>query len=69
MHKETDFLVNRLNFDPVVYKGCTEKEIMLVGLIDHFEIWSLEKWEIENQRIVQALNSGDFKDELADLGI
>lgn len=27
---EIDFLVNRLNFDPVVYKGCTEKEIMLV---------------------------------------
>jgi MraZ protein len=46
-----------------------QKDIMLVGLIDHFEIWSLEKWEIENQRIVHALNAGDFKDELADLGI
>ena len=30
MAGEIDFLVNRLNFDPVVYKGCTEKEIMLV---------------------------------------
>ena len=33
MNNETDFLVNRLNFDPVVYKGCTEKEIMLVIFI------------------------------------
>jgi conjugative transfer region protein (TIGR03750 family) len=33
MRQETDMLVNRLNFDPVVYKGCTEKEILLVVLI------------------------------------
>jgi conjugative transfer region protein (TIGR03750 family) len=33
MNNETDFLVNRLNFDPVVYKGCTEKEIMLVVFV------------------------------------
>ncbi len=26
-------LVNRLNFDPVVYKGCTEKEILLVVVV------------------------------------
>jgi len=27
---QTDFLVNRLNFDPVVFMGCSEKEIYLV---------------------------------------
>jgi len=33
MKQELDMLVNRLNFDPVVYKGCTEKEIIFVALI------------------------------------
>lgn len=38
MRQETDMLVNRLNFDPVVYKGCTEKEILLVVLITAFPL-------------------------------
>ncbi len=50
------------------YAGI-EKELMLVGLIDHFEIWDLNKWEAENSKTINALKAGDFKDELADLGI
>lgn len=46
-----------------------DKDLILVGLIDHFEIWALDKWETENKKTVKALKAGDFKDELADLGI
>lgn len=50
------------------YAGI-DKDLVLVGLIDHFEIWSLDKWDEENKKTIQALKAGDFKDELADLGI
>lgn len=50
------------------YAGI-EKEIILVGLVDHFEVWSLERWDAENQNTIQSIKSGDFKDELADLGL
>ena len=50
------------------YAGL-DKDLMLVGLIDHFEIWDLNKWETENSNTINALKAGDFKDELADLGI
>ena len=50
------------------YAGI-EKELMLVGLIDHFEVWAMDKWDTENQNTIDSLKAGDFKDELADLGI
>lgn len=50
------------------YAGL-DKDIMLVGLVDHFEIWALDRWETENQRTIEALQSGDLKNELADLGL
>ena len=30
MDDEIDLLVNRLNFDPIVFKGCSEKELYLI---------------------------------------
>ncbi|MBU1170386.1 MAG: division/cell wall cluster transcriptional repressor MraZ [Proteobacteria bacterium] len=49
--------------------GGLDKDIILVGLVDHFEIWALDRWESENQQTISALQSGEFKNELADLGL
>ena len=46
-----------------------DKDLMLVGLVDRFEIWSMDTWESENQKIIESLKTGEFKNELADLGL
>ena len=46
-----------------------DKDIILVGLVDYFEIWSQDRWNAENEQTIEALNSGEFNNELADLGL
>lgn len=46
------------------YAGI-DKDIMLVGMRYRFEIWSLENWNRENEKIIQSFSSGALKDELA----
>ncbi len=46
-----------------------DKDLMLIGLLDHFEIWSMENWELEDQKTIESINNGDYKDELAVLGL
>jgi MraZ protein len=50
------------------YAGL-EKEIMLVGVLDHFEIWSREKWDLENTTIEDDLKKEEVRNEIARLGI
>ncbi|GAB6097280.1 division/cell wall cluster transcriptional repressor MraZ [Desulfatiferula olefinivorans] len=50
------------------YAGI-DKDIMLVGLVDHFEIWSLDRWEAENRKMFEKIQSGELQNELADLGL
>ncbi len=50
------------------YAGL-EKDIVLVGLLDHFEIWSKEKWERENQIMEQELEKEEVREEIAALGL
>ncbi len=50
------------------YAGI-EKDIVLVGLVDHFEIWSRERWDAENKKVEEALQTEELRDELIDLGL
>ena len=46
-----------------------EKEIALVGLLDHFEIWSKENWIKENQLVNKDLEKDEVRDEIASIGL
>lgn len=50
------------------YAGL-EKEIVLVGVLDHFEIWSRENWDNENQQLEKDLMKEDVRNEVAKLGL
>mmetsp|Transcript_13702 Transcript_13702/g.6790 ORF Transcript_13702/g.6790 Transcript_13702/m.6790 type:complete len:118 (-) Transcript_13702:1320-1673(-) len=46
-----------------------EKEIELVGVIDHFEIWSRKNWENENLIIDKDMEDKEFfSNEISELG-
>ncbi len=44
-----------------------EKNIVLVGVLDHFEIWSKYNYEQETLALVKDLEDADFKNEIAGL--
>ena len=46
-----------------------EKDIVLVGVLDHFEIWSRENWDNENQYLEDDLKKEDVRNEVAKLGL
>ncbi len=46
-----------------------EKDIVLVGVLDHFEIWSREKWDQENLKMEQELKKEEVREEIASLGL
>ena len=46
-----------------------EKEIVLVGVLDHFEVWSREHWEDENLIMAQDMKKEDVRNEIAKLGL
>lgn len=46
-----------------------EKEIVLVGVLDHFEIWSRDRWDTENSRLNEDLKKEDVRLEIAELGL
>ncbi len=46
-----------------------EKEIVLVGVLDHFEIWSRESWEKENLALEEDLKKEEVRNEIAKLGL
>lgn len=50
------------------YAGIN-KEIVLVGVLDRFEIWSKEKWEQEQNTMEQELEREDVKEEIASIGL
>ena len=46
-----------------------EKEIVLVGVLDHFEIWSQKNWETEDLTMEEDLKKEDVRNAIAKLGL
>ncbi|OEU68292.1 MAG: division/cell wall cluster transcriptional repressor MraZ [Desulfobacterales bacterium PC51MH44] len=46
-----------------------DKEIVLVGVLDHFEIWSRANWESENRHLEEDMQKEDVRNEIARLGL
>jgi MraZ protein len=46
-----------------------EKEIVLVGDQDHFEIWRKDNWELEDQTVQNNMQNVEVRNEIAQLGI
>ncbi|MBW1821335.1 MAG: division/cell wall cluster transcriptional repressor MraZ [Deltaproteobacteria bacterium] len=50
------------------YAGL-EKDIALVGVLTHFEIWCREKWEKENMAMEKDMKNEEVRKEIAGLGL
>jgi len=46
-----------------------DKEIVLVGVLDHFEIWSRENWDSENTHMEEDMSKEVVRNEIAKLGL
>ncbi len=46
-----------------------EKEIVMVGVLDHFEIWSRKNWEQENLDMEADMQTEEVRNEIARLGL
>ena len=46
-----------------------EKEIVLVGNLNHFEIWARDKWNAVNKKVEQKLKREEVREEIASLGL
>ena len=46
-----------------------EKEIVLVGVIDHFEIWSRDNYDKETMILEKDMKKEEVRNEIARLGI
>jgi MraZ protein len=45
------------------------KDIVLVGVLDHFEIWSKDNWEKENQLMESDMLKEEVRSEISRLGL
>ncbi len=45
------------------------KEIVLVGVLDYFEIWARHKWELENTTLEKDFKKEEVRNEIAKLGL
>ena len=46
-----------------------DKDIVLVGVLDHFEIWSRKSWDRENIHLEKDMKKEDVRNEIAKLGL
>lgn len=61
---------DRILIPPLLRKYADfEKEIALVGVLTHFEILSLEKWEKENVAMEKDMKNEEVRKEIAGLGL
>lgn len=54
---------------PLRKYAAIEKEIAVVGVLDHFEIWSKEYWNRENQLLTEDMKDDAVRSEIAELGL
>ena len=50
------------------YAGIN-KEVVLVGVLDRFEIWAKDKWEEEQKIMEQEIKQEDVRVEIASVGL
>jgi MraZ protein len=50
------------------YSGLN-KEVVLVGVLDHFEIWASDSWHQEDDKFLNDLKNEDMRNEVAALGL
>ena len=46
-----------------------EKEVVLVGLVDKFEIWAKDKWEDDMNKLAEERNDEVISSQIASLGL
>jgi MraZ protein len=46
-----------------------DKEIVLVGVLDHFEVWSRDNWNKEDEILEEDFKDEAFTNEIAGLGL
>jgi MraZ protein len=46
-----------------------DQEIVLVGVLDHFEIWSRKSWDRENIHLEKDMKKEGVRNEIAKLGL
>ena len=46
-----------------------EKDIVLVGNLDRFEIWARDQWETINKKMELKLKKEEVREEIASLGL
>ena len=50
------------------YAGLN-KGVVLVGVLDHFEIWAKESWAQEYENLDNDMKNEDLRNEVAELGL
>ena len=50
------------------YAGLN-KGVVLVGVLDHFEIWAKENWAKEDENLHEDLQNEELRNEIAELGL
>lgn len=50
------------------YAGL-QKEVVLVGALQHFEIWSKESWFEEDNKFQSDVQKEDMRNEIAEIGL
>jgi len=49
--------------------AALDRDIVIVGVLDHFEIWSRQNWDRENSFMEKDMQKEDVRNEIARIGI
>ena len=49
--------------------AALNKKVVLVGVLDHFEIWDKDGWDREDKKLQDDLKNEDLRNEIGSLGL